>query len=170
MDQATTREHIARYQTSVERASDRELIVIRMFDAPARIVFEAWTKPELLKRWWAPKSCGVTLFDCEHDLRVGGVYRFTFGRDPADPEVFTGRYLEVDRPSRLVHTHLYERMAHAGEALVTVTFEESEGRTRLTLRQLFPSKEALDGALASGMEQGMRMTLDQLEELVVSMD
>jgi uncharacterized protein YndB with AHSA1/START domain len=153
----------------MERTSDRELTVSRTFDAPAPIVFEAWTKPELLKRWWAPKSFGVSLFECEQDLRVGGAYRFAFGRDPNTPEVFTGRYLEVDPPSRLVLTQVYERMAHVGEAVVKADFEESQGRTRLTLRLLFPSKEALEGALASGMEQGMRVTLDQLDELAASM-
>lgn len=166
MPQAKT---AARNETIIERAGDRELAATRMFNAPARIVFEAWTKPELLKRWWAPRSMGVSLFECEQDVRVGGAYRFTFGRDPQAPEVFSGRYLEVDPPSRLVFTQIYERMAHAGEALVTATFEESEGRTRLTLRQLFPSREALEGALASGMERGMRMTLDQLDELAASM-
>jgi uncharacterized protein YndB with AHSA1/START domain len=153
----------------VERASDRELVVTRTFNAPAHVVFDAWTKPELLKRWWAPKSFGVSLFECEQDLRVGGVYRFAFGRDPKNPEVFSGRYLGVDPPARLVLTQTYERMAHVGEAVVTADFAEIEGRTHLTLRQLFPSKEALEGALASGMERGMRITLDQLDELVASM-
>jgi uncharacterized protein YndB with AHSA1/START domain len=153
----------------VERTGDRELIVTRTINAPAPIVFEAWTKPELLKRWWAPKSFGVSLFECEQDLRVGGAYRFVFGRDAKSPEVFTGRYLEIDPPSRLVLTQLYERMAHVGEAVVIADFAEIEGRTHLTLRQLFPSKEALEGALASGMERGMRITLDQLDELVASM-
>jgi uncharacterized protein YndB with AHSA1/START domain len=158
-----------RNEASVERTSDRELVVTRMFDAPPRIVFDAWTRPELLKRWWAPKSMGVTLFECDQDVRVGGAYRFAFGRDHGDPEVFTGRYLEVNPPTRLVLTQLYERMAHVGEAIVTVTFEESGGRTRLTLSQLFPSKEPLDVALASCMEGGMRVTLDQLDELVASL-
>ena len=85
-------------ETIVERTSDPELTVTRIFNAPANIVFEAWTKPELLKRWWAPKSFGVSLFECEQDLRVGGAYRFAFGRDPKDPEVFSGRYLEVNHP------------------------------------------------------------------------
>jgi uncharacterized protein YndB with AHSA1/START domain len=169
MEQARTSERVPRNETTVERTSDRELTVIRTFDAPADLVFEAWTTPELLKRWWAPKSMGVSLFECEQDLRVGGAYRFAFGRDPKDPEVFSGRYLEVDPPSRLVLTQLYERMADVGDVVVTAAFEESEGRTRLTLRQLFPSKEALEGALASGMERGMRVTLDQLDELVASM-
>src|ERR1700744_3962377 len=148
MQQAGTGESTMKSETVVERTSDRELIVRRTFDAPARIVFEAWTKPELLKRWWAPKSFGVTLFECESDLRAGGTYRYAFGRDPKKPEVFSGRYVEVNSPSRLVLTQVYERMSDAGEAVVTATFEESQGRTRLTLHQFFPSKEALDGALA----------------------
>jgi uncharacterized protein YndB with AHSA1/START domain len=153
-------------ETIVERTADCELVVKRLFDGPAHIVFEAWTRPELLKRWWAPKSFGVSLFDVESDLRVGGTYRYAFGRDPKKPEVFSGRYLEVSPPSRLVLTQLYERMREVGEVVVTVTFEQSEGRTLLTLHQFFPSKEALEGALASGMERGMRVTLDQLDELV----
>jgi uncharacterized protein YndB with AHSA1/START domain len=110
----------------------------------------------------------VSLFECEQDVRVGGAYRFAFGRDPKKSEVFSGRYMEVDPPSRLVLTQLYERMPDVGEVVVTVTFETSRSRTRLTLHQLFPSKEALEGALASGMERGMRVTLDQLAELFAS--
>jgi uncharacterized protein YndB with AHSA1/START domain len=169
VQQASPSERVSRNETTVERTSDRELVVTRTFDAPAHVVFDAWTKPELLKRWWAPKSFGVSLFECEQDLRVGGAYRFAFGRDPKNPEVFSGRYLGVDPPARLVLTQIYERMAHVGEAVVTADFAEIEGRTHLTLRQLFPSKEALEGALASGMERGMRITLDQLDELVASM-
>jgi uncharacterized protein YndB with AHSA1/START domain len=169
MQQAKAGENVSRNETAVERTADRELVVTRIFNAPARIVFDAWTKPELLKRWWAPKSFGVTLFECESDLRAGGTYRYAFGRDPKNPEVFSGRYLEVDPPSRLVLTQLYERMAEAGEAVVTATFQETQGKTRLTLHQLFPSREALEGALAAGMEAGMRVTLDQLDELVVAL-
>ena len=169
MQQARTGEITMRNETIVERTADRELVVTRTFNAPAHIVFDAWTKPELLKRWWAPKSFGVSLFECESDLRVGGTYRYAFGRDPKNPEVFSGRYVEVNSPSLLVLTQVYERMSDAGEAVVTATFEESQGETRLTLHQLFPSKEALEGALASGMERGMRVTLDQLDELVASM-
>ena len=154
-------------ETIMERTSDREIVVTRTFEAPAHIVFDAWTKPELLRRWWAPKSFNASLFEYEQDVRVGGAYRFAFGRDPKNPEVFTGRYLEVDPPSRLVLTQLYERMSDVGDVVVTAAFEESQGRTRLTLRQLFPTKEALEGALASGMERGMRVTLDQLDALVV---
>jgi uncharacterized protein YndB with AHSA1/START domain len=169
MQQPRAGESVSTNETVVERTADRELVVTRIFNAPARIVFDAWTKPELLKRWWAPKSFGVTLFECESDLRAGGTYRYAFGRDPMNPEVFSGRYLEVDPPSRLVLTQLYERMAEAGEAVVTATFQETQGRTRLTLHQLFPSKDALEGALAAGMEAGMRVTLDQLNELVATL-
>jgi len=156
-------------ETTVERKSDRELVVIRTFGGPARIIFDAWTNPELLKRWWAPRSLGVSLFECESDLRVGGTYRYAFGRDRSKPEVFSGRYIEVVPTTRLVLTQLYERLREAGEAVITVTFEESNGSTRLTLHQLFPSKEALDGAVRSGMEHGMRENFDQLEELVASL-
>lgn len=153
--------------TQVERTSERELVVTRTFNGPAHILFDAWTKPEFLKRWWAPRSRGVSLYECESDLRVGGTYRYAFGRNPDDPEVFSGRYLEVVRPTRLVLTQVYERFPNSGEAVVTVTFEEGENSTHLTLRQLYPSKEALDGAVASGMEDGMRETFQQLEDLVV---
>jgi uncharacterized protein YndB with AHSA1/START domain len=156
-------------ETTVERKSERELVITRTFNGPARVVFDAWTTPELLKLWWAPKSLGVSLFECESNLRVGGTYRYAFGRDPKKPEVFSGRYVEVKPPARLVLTQVYERMRGAGEAVVTVTFEESEGRTRLTLHQLFPSKEALDGAVASGMESGTREVFDQLDTLVASL-
>ena len=84
MQQATTPKSATKNETIVERTSDRELTVTRTFNAPAHIVFEAWTKPELLKQWWAPKSFGVSLFECEQDLRVGGTYRFAFGRDPKE--------------------------------------------------------------------------------------
>jgi uncharacterized protein YndB with AHSA1/START domain len=167
--QARTSEDIMRNETTVERTSARELVVTRTFNASASTVFDAWTKPELLKQWWAPKSLGVSLFECESDLRVGGTYRYAFGRDPKNPEVFSGHYKEVSSPSRMVLTQVYERMRDAGEAIITVTFEESNGKTRLTLHQLYPSKEALDGAIGSGMERGMRETFDQLDGLFDSL-
>jgi uncharacterized protein YndB with AHSA1/START domain len=152
----------------VERISERELLATRTFNGPARILFDAWTKPELLKRWWAPRSRCVLLFECESDPRVGGRYRFEFGRDPKNPEVFSGHYTEVNPPAKLVFTQVYERFRDAGAAVVTLTFEEIEGKTHLTMHQLYPSKEALDGAVGSGMEHGMRDTLDQLDELIAS--
>jgi uncharacterized protein YndB with AHSA1/START domain len=111
----------------------------------------------------------VTLFRCEADFRVGGSYRFEFGRDPEHPMVFSGTVREVTPPSRLVFTQLFEQMRSAGEAIVTGTLQERDGKTDMVLHQLFPSKEALDGAIESGMEQGMRETYEQLEELVASL-
>jgi len=150
--------------TVVERKSERELVVTRTFDGPARIVFEAWTRPELLKRWWAPKSTGVSLVSCEADVRVGGRYRFEFGHAGSKPMVFFGRYLEVTPHSRLVWTN--EESDDA--AITTVTFEEKDGKTVLVLHELYPSKEALDGAL-SGMEGGMPEQFAQLDELLVTL-
>jgi uncharacterized protein YndB with AHSA1/START domain len=156
-------------RTTVERASDRELVVTRTFNGRARIVFDAVTKPELVRRWWAPKSHGVTLFECEADVRVGGSWRYVFGKDPAMKMAFSGVYKELVLHTRIVCTQIFEPMRSAGEAIVTITLEERDGKTHMVERQLFPSKEALDGAIQSGMEQGMRESLDQLDTLVASM-
>ena len=151
-------------RTTVERKSERELVVTRTFDGPARLVFEAWTKPELLKRWWAPKSTGVSLLSCEADVRVGGRYRFEFGHGAATPLVFFGKYLEVTPHSRLAWTN---EESNDG-AVTTVTFEEKGGKTLLVMHELYPSKEALDGALA-GMEGGMPETFAQLDDLLIAL-
>ncbi len=148
-------------RTTVERKSERELIVTRTFNGPARIVFEAWTKPDLLKRWWAPKSTGVSLLSCEADVRVGGRYRFEFGCEASKPMAFFGRYIEVTPHSRLVWTN---EESDEG-AVTTVTFEEKGGKTLLVMHELYPSKEALDGAVA-GMEGGMPESFAQLDELL----
>jgi uncharacterized protein YndB with AHSA1/START domain len=150
-------------RTTVERKSEREFVVTRTFDGPARLVFEAWTKPELLKLWWAPKSTGLSLLSCEADVRVGGRYRFVFGHDASKTMAFFGRYIEVVPHSRLVWTN----EEGGGEAITTVTFEEKAGKTLLVLHELHPSKEALDGAIASG--EGMRETFEQLDELLVTL-
>jgi uncharacterized protein YndB with AHSA1/START domain len=151
-------------RTTVERKSERELVVTRTFNGPARIVFEAWTKPELLKRWWAPKSTGMSLISCEADVRVGGRYRFEFGHEDTKPMAFFGRYIEVTPPSRLVWTN----DESDGGSVTTVTFEEKGGKTLLVMHELYPSKEALDGAIA-GMEGGMSETFAQLDELLVAL-
>jgi uncharacterized protein YndB with AHSA1/START domain len=151
-------------RTTVERKSERELVVTRTFNGPARIVFEAWTKPELLERWWAPKSSGVSLLSCEADVRVGGRYRFEFGREDSKPRAFFGWYIEVTPHSRLVWTN----DESDDGAVTTVTFEEKGGKTLLVMRELYPSKEALDGAIA-GMEGGMPETFAQLDELLVTL-
>ena len=151
-------------RTTVERKSERELVVTRTFNGPARIVFEAWTKPELLKRWWAPKSTGVSLLSCEADVRAGGRYRFEIGHEASKPMAFFGRYIEVTPHSRLVWTN---DESDEG-AVTTVTFEEKGGKTLLVMHELYPSKEARDGAIA-GMEGGMRETFEQLDELLVTL-
>jgi uncharacterized protein YndB with AHSA1/START domain len=160
------REIGANNRSTVERRSDCELVVTRMFNGPARIVFAAWTMPDLLKDWWAPCSLGVTLLACEADVRVGGRYRYVFGQDARHAVVFSGTYTEVTAHSRLVYTQVFEPVREAGEAIITVTFDEIDGRTRLVLHERYPSKEALDGAVASGMEYGIREAMEQLEALV----
>ena len=153
-------------RTTVERKSERELVVTRTFNGPARIVFEAWTKPELLKRWWVPKSIGVSLLSCEMDVRVGGTYRFVFGHGASEPMAFFGRYLEVTPHSRLVWTN---EEGGDGGAVTTVTFEEKGGKTLVVVHELHPSKEALDGARASGVEAGTLEAFEQLDELLVAL-
>ena len=152
-------------QTTVERTSERELVVTRTINAPAHIVFEAFTKAELLKRWWVPKSAGISLLSCEADVRVGGRYRLVFGDGASKPMEFYGRYIEVTPHSRLVWTN---DEGDDGGAVTTVTFEEKGGKTLLVMHDLYPSKEALDRAFV-GMEGGMRETLDQLDEFVTTL-
>ena len=154
-------------RTTTERKSDRELVVTRTFDAPARIVFEAWSKPELFKLWWVPKSCGFSLLSYEADVRAGGQYRLVFGNGDSEPMAFFGRYIEVTPHSRLVWTN-----EEAGEdgPVSTVTFEERAGKTLLVLHELYPSKEALDGALASGEKDGTSESFAQLDELLVTLE
>ncbi len=151
--------------TTAERTSERELVVTRTVNGPAHLVFEAWTRPELLERWWTPKSFPISLLSVEMDARVGGRYRLVFGYEGSTMEFF-GRYLEVTPPSRLVWTN---DEGDDGGAVTTVTFEEAGGRTRLTVHDLYPSKEALDAAIASGSTSGMPEALDQLDELVVTL-
>ena len=152
-------------RTTVERTSERELVVTRTINGPARIVFEAWTKPELFKQWWVPKSFGLSLLSFDADVRVGGRYRLVFSHAGSEPMAFYGKYLEVTPHSRLVWTNEEDDAA----PVTTVTFEEKGGKTRLVLHELYPSKEALDGAIASGSTDGMGETLEQLDELVVTL-
>jgi uncharacterized protein YndB with AHSA1/START domain len=152
-------------RTRVERKSDRELVVTRSFDAPARILFEAWTQPELFVRWWVPKSTDMQLLSCAMDVRVGGGYRLEFGQDEANSMAFFGKYLEVVPDSRLVWTN---EESEEG-AVTTVTFEETgSGKTLLTFHELYPSKAALDESFI-GMEAGMPEQLDQLDKLLASL-
>jgi uncharacterized protein YndB with AHSA1/START domain len=152
-------------RTSVERKSDRELVVTRTFDAPPRIVFEPWTTPGLFMRWWAPKSTGMTLLSCGMDVRVGGRYRLEFG-DPGSerPMTFFGKYIEVILHARLVWT---SEESDDG-AVATVTFEEKGGKTLLDWHELYPSKGVPDEAIA-GMEGGMLEQFEKLDELSVTL-
>ena len=152
--------------TTTERTSDRELVVTRTFNGPTRIVFEAWTRPELFKRWWVPKSTGMSLLSCEMDVRVGGTYRLVFRHDAfPEPMAFFGRYLEVTPHSRLVWTN--DEGGEDGQ-VTTATFEERGAETLVVVHDLYPSKEALDAAMVSGSTGGMPETLDQLEEFLVT--
>src|ERR1051326_2679654 len=148
--------------TTVERKGERELVVTRTFNAPPHIVFEAWTKPELFKRWWAPKSLGMSLLSCEMDVRTGGKYRLEF--EP-NAMAFFGTYLEVTPHSRLVWTN---EEGGEGGPVTTVTFEEKRGKTLLVMLELYSSKEALDAA-GTGAADAMVETFAQLDELLVTL-
>ena len=151
-------------RTTSERKSARELVVTGTINGPARIVFEAWTKPELFKQWWVPKSLGLTLLSCDMDVRPGGKYKLVFKHGASEPMAFYGRYTEVTPPSRLVWTN--EEGGEDGP-VTTVTFAEQGGNTLVVLTELYPSKDALDTAIASGSTSGdMNETFEQLEELV----
>lgn len=152
---------LGRHRTMVARVSEREVVVSRIFDAPARLVFEAWTRPELFRRWWVPKSMGMTLLSCELDVRVGGRYRLVFDHDP-EPMAFFGTYQEVVVPSRLVWTN-----EEGGEAspVTIVTFEEEGGKTLVVMRELHASKESLDAA-GTGAAEATIETFGQLDELL----
>lgn len=147
-----------------ERTSECELVVTRIVRGPARLVWEAWTRPELFERWWVPKSFPITLVSCELDVRVGGGYRLVFGHEGSTSEFF-GRYLEVTPPSRLV---LSNDEGDDG-AITTVTFEERGDTTLVTVHDRYPSKDALDAAIASGSTSGMPEQLDALDQLLATL-
>ena len=152
-------------RTTVERTSDREVVVTRIVNGPARIVFEAFTRAELFRRWWVPKSMGMTLLSCEIDARVGGKYRLEFDIGGPEPAAFFGTYVEVKPHSRLAWTN---DEGGEGGSVTTVTFEEQGGHTLLVLCESYPSKEALDAA-GTGAAEAMFETFDQLDELLVAL-
>lgn len=161
MGEQTSSHPFAPNSTAVERTSERELVVTRLFDAPPNMVFRAWAEPELFRRWWVPKGFGITLVSCEMDVRTGGKYRLEFAADGTDTTAFYGKYLDVVPNERIVWTNEEE----AEGAVTTVTFENQGGKTLLTFHELYPSKEALDEAMA-GSAAGLPMQLDQLDELL----
>ena len=151
-------------RTTAERRSDREIVVTRTFDAPARLVFEAWTRPELFRQWWVPKSSGLKLLSLAQDVRVGGGYRLVFDLGDSKTLAFFGKYLEVTPPSRLVWTN---EESDDG-AVTTVTFEEQDGRTLLTLTEAYPTKESFDRNV--GSTDGLPEQFGQLDELLLTLD
>ncbi len=151
----------AERQTTVERTSDREVVVTRWFDAPAQLVFEAWSNAELFQRWWVPQSMGIRLHACEMDVRTGGTYRLNFGEGMD----FFGRYVEVVPPSLIVWTNDEEG---ADGSITTVQLEEHDGRTRLVMSELYPSKEALDAA-GLGAAEATHETFAQLDDLLATL-
>jgi uncharacterized protein YndB with AHSA1/START domain len=161
-------------QTSLDLEGDREIVIARTFNGPARIVFDAWTRPELVSRWWAPRSLGVSIVSCDADVRRGGRYRYVLLHRTGSEFAFSGEYTEVTPHSRLAYTQIFEPTAGGatpGEVgiLITVTFDERDGKTHLVSRTVCPSKDVRDAIIASGMEHGMRETMDQLEELVATL-
>lgn len=152
-------------RTTVQKKSEREVLVTRTFDAPARLVFEAWSKPELFRKWWVPRSLGMTLRSCDMDVRTGGKYRLVFGDDLANPMAFFGNYLEVVPDKRIVWTN--EEGGDAG-SVTTVTFEERDGKTLLVMSEMYPTKEALDAA-GTGAQEAMHETFGQLDELLAEL-
>ena len=154
--------------TVVERTSDLEIVVSRTFNGPARLVFEAWSKPDLFQRWWTPKSFGVTLISYEADIRTGGAYRLVMSHPSAEqPMAFFGRYIEVTPPSRIVWTN---DEGGEGGPVTTVTFEEKDGVTQVVVHELYSSKDALDEAMASGSTSGWNEQFGQLDDLILVLD
>jgi uncharacterized protein YndB with AHSA1/START domain len=148
----------------VTTPTDREIIMTRVFNAPRRMVFDAFTKPELLKRWFGPR--GWTLVDCQVDLQVGGGFRFVL-RGPDGRELgMRGVYREIMPPERSVHMESFDD--YPGESQVTGVYIEHEGRTTLVVTVLYPSREIRDIVIKSGMEHGAAESYDKLAELLVS--
>src|SRR3984957_12601692 len=152
-------------QTNAERKSERELVVSRIINGPSHFVFEAWTNPELFKKWWVPKSAPITLVSCAMDVRTGGTYHLVFNAN-GQSAAFFGKYLEVTPYSRLVWTN--EEGGADAATITTVTFEEVNGTTLVIVHDLYPSKEALDDAIATGSSGAMPEQLEQLEQLVAN--
>jgi uncharacterized protein YndB with AHSA1/START domain len=153
-------------RATMERTSDRELVVTRTVNGPRHLVFQAWAKPELFKQWWVPKSFPIVLLSCEMDVRTGGKYRLEMGHGASKPMAFFGKYLEVIPPSRIVWTN--DEADEAGP-VTTVTFEEKAGQTLIVMHELYPSKEALDAAMTSGEKSCVGETFDQLEAVLATL-
>ena len=159
--------------TTLELRGDREIVIGRTFNGPPHIVFDAWTRPELVERWWAPTSRGVAVIACTADVRTGGSYRYHL-RHARGEFAFNGKYLEVTPPVKLVYTQVYEPTASGTmpedvPVTITVTFTERAGRTHVESHMHCPTAEVRDAIIASGMESGMRETMDLLDSLIESL-
>jgi uncharacterized protein YndB with AHSA1/START domain len=148
---------------------DREIVMIRVFDAPRTLVFDAFTKPELVKRWLLGPP-GWSMPVCEIDLKVGGAYRYVWRHADGREMGMGGVYREIVPQERLVCTELFDEAWYPGEALITTTLAEKDGRTTLTTTMLYVSREARDSVLKSGMERGVAASYDRLAELLASIE
>lgn len=148
--------------------SDREIVITRTFNAPRRLVFEAWTKPELLKRWLLGPP-GWTFVTCESDLRVGGRYRFVWRNPQGGDMGMGGEYREVVPPERIVNTQRFDQDWTGGEAIGTLVLTERDGKTISTNTILYSSREARDGAACSGMAEGMEAGYARLDDVLATM-
>ena len=154
--------------TEMSLQGDAAILITRRFDAPPEAVFQAWTDPEIVKLWWAPHALGMSMASCEAEVRVGGRYRYVLRTPDGETIAFSGEYRQIEPARRLVYTQILEPMAHAGEALIDVTFERVGEKTSVTSLETYPSAEVRHMAVASGMEEGMRQTMDQLAALLAS--
>jgi uncharacterized protein YndB with AHSA1/START domain len=150
--------------TTAERVSDREFVITRSVNGPVHIVFKAWSDPELFRRWWTPKSFGMTILSCEMDVRTGGGYRLVISHPSTEqPMAFFGKYIDVVPDARIVWTN---EEGDTEGAVTTVTFEARGDQTLIIWSDLYPSKEALDEAMVSGATSGFGEQFEQLEEVI----
>lgn len=155
-------------QLTVTTPSDREIAMVRTFDAPRRLVFDALTKPELVQRWLLGPD-GWSMPVCEIDARVGGTYRYVWRHDTRGTEMSSGgRFLELAPPDRMVATEKFDDPWYEGEAIVTTTLVEEAGKTTMTMIMLLDNQEIRDGILRSGMESGVAVSYDRLEEILAA--
>lgn len=152
----------------VTAAGEREIVMTRVFDAPRRLVFDAFTKPELVKRWLLGPS-GWSMPVCEIDLKVGGTYRYVWRHADGKDMGVRGVYREVVPPERIVHTEAFDDPWYPGESVITTVLVEQGGRTTLTATMLYESRQARDAVLASPMESGVAQSYDRLAEVLATM-
>ncbi len=155
----------AKAALQITTPSDREVAMIRTFAAPKQLVFEAWTRPELIRRWLGIQN-GWTMAACEVDLRVGGAYRYLWRRDDGREMAMGGTYSEISRPDRIVNTETFDDPWYSGGAIVTTTFVETAGRTTVTSTMKYDSQEARDQVIASPMERGIVASYALLDQIL----